>query len=120
MITSSIRNGFLMLLLSGERLLAGSRAPAPDPIPPSKNPIALVPEKQIDTFSCGFHALSSIYRSHGVDPRLANLRRRLGTSVPAIPFVQDSTGTLQPDLFRVLRQDGPGRRSALGRIHPPS
>jgi ABC-type bacteriocin/lantibiotic exporter with double-glycine peptidase domain len=61
---------------------------------------------QTDDFSCGFHALSAIYRSYHLDPAIARLRARLGTSRPAIPFVSGSNGTLQPDLFRVLQQDG--------------
>jgi len=88
------------------RLSAGGNAPAPRPVTPRSVPLRLVPEVQVDEFSCGFHALSAIYRSHGVDPEEADLRYRLGTSARAIPFIKDSTGTLQPDLFRVLKQDG--------------
>ncbi len=58
---------------------------------PDAHPAPLQPEVQTDGFSCGFHALSAVYRSHGLDPRRARLRERLGTSVPAIPFVKDST-----------------------------
>lgn len=85
---------------------AGDYGPAPDPIPPAAKPAPLVPKVQTDDFSCGFLALAAIYESYGINPRVARLRARLGTDVPAIAFVQDSTGTLQPDLLRVLKQDG--------------
>ena len=87
-------------------LLAGDWSPSPYYQAPSSTPRPLVPEVQTDGFSCGYHALSAIYRSYGLDPKLARLRARLGTSRPAVPFVADSTGTLQPDLLRVLQQDG--------------
>ena len=51
-------------------------------------------------------ALSSIYESYGLDAEQARLRERLGTNIPAIPFIESSNGTLQPDLFRVIKQDG--------------
>jgi len=55
---SLLQIGLFVLLLGGEQLLAGGRAL--DPVTPAKHPEALVPEVQIDDFSCGFHALSSI------------------------------------------------------------
>jgi hypothetical protein len=60
----------------------------------------------MDGFSRGYHALAAIYRSHDLDPELARLSDLLGKSVPAIPFVDDSLKTIQPDLYCVLQQDG--------------
>ncbi len=98
----------LLIIVAAPSVRAGDRSPAPSPYHqrPSREPAPLVAEVQADDFSCGYHALASIYTSHGLDPELARLRDRLGTSVPAIPFLSDTTGTLQPDLFRVLLQDG--------------
>lgn len=63
------------------------------------------PEIQVEGHTCGFHALSSIYKSYGMDPDEWKLRFRLGTDQPTVPGT-DTTGTLQPDMMRVLRQDG--------------
>ncbi len=41
-----------------------------------------------------------------MDPEKARLRARLGTDVPLVPFLTDSKGSVQPDFFRVLKQDG--------------
>lgn len=85
---------------------AGERMPSPVAQDMRPFPDLLEPKVQDDDFSCGFLALSAIYESYGLDPAKYRLRERLGTSVPAIPFVESSTGTLQADLFRVLKQDG--------------
>ncbi|WP_411847114.1 hypothetical protein AAFN60_06625 [Roseibacillus persicicus] len=87
-------------------LQAGSRQPSPVSQDIRRHPGELTPKVQDDDYSCGFLALSAIYESYGLDPVEYRLRERLGTSVPAIPFVESSTGTLQADLFRVLQQDG--------------
>ena len=89
-----------------DSLLAGNRSASPFHQVPATKPSRLVPEVQTDDYSCGYHSLSALYRSHGLDPEKARLRERLGSSVTAVPFVEDSRGTLQPDLFRVLLQDG--------------
>lgn len=88
----------------------GSRRPSPLHQIPNPIPAPLVQEIQTDAFSCGFHSLSAIYKSYGLDPEKANLKQRLGTAVNAVPFVNDSKGTLQPrsffhpeSLIRVLR-----------------
>jgi len=94
---------FLLLITVS---IAGDRRPAPKVQMPKAKPDALVPLEQRDSFSCGFLALSAIYKSYGVDGSVALLRPRLGTARPAIPFVKDTRGTIQPDIFRVLKQDG--------------
>lgn len=63
------------------------------------------PIPQFEDHTCGLLALSAAYRAHSVDPAAKNLRFRLGVDVPADPTDPTSTGTLHPDLFRVLVQD---------------
>ena len=96
----------LLFLFCALSLLAGDRAPAPVVKHPFKIPGPLVPLIQEDGHSCGFLALSAIYNSYGLDPDKMNLKPRLGTDIPLIPFMPDTTGTVQPDFFRVLKQDG--------------
>lgn len=74
-------------------------------LPPRRQKHAIQPETQVEGHTCGFHALSSIYKSYGMDPEAWKLRFRLGTDQPTVPGT-DTTGTLQPDMMRVLRQDG--------------
>jgi ABC-type bacteriocin/lantibiotic exporter with double-glycine peptidase domain len=116
---------FLILywVLSFWSLDAGDWAPSPELQWLASTPKEVVPLVQDDDFSCGFLALSAIYESYGLDPKKARLRERLGTSVPAIPFLSSTTGTLQPDLFRVLQQDGfaaepfhPSAKEGLGEL----
>lgn len=66
----------------------------------------VAPEAQFESHTCGLHTLRSIYRAYGLDPDEENLRVRLGVDVPTNPADRSSTGTLQPDLLRVLEQDG--------------
>lgn len=63
------------------------------------------PELQLEDHTCGLHALRLVYRAHGLDPDEERLRERLGVDTPAIPKAPSTTGTLHPDLLRVLRQD---------------
>ncbi|MCB1308294.1 MAG: hypothetical protein KDK30_08955 [Leptospiraceae bacterium] len=81
-------------------------APTPVRLELRPTPLALYPKVQRDAHSCGYLALAAIYESYGIDVRSARLRERIGTDEPAIPFLTDSNGTIQPDLFRVLEQDG--------------
>ncbi len=69
-------------------------------------PDPLQPILQRDGHTCGFLAASAVYRAYGLDPDSRNLRFRLGVDAKAIPGDSTSTGTLHPDLFRVLEQDG--------------
>ena len=73
---------------------------------PTGTAAALIPEVQTEPHTCGLHALSSIYRAYGLDPDQFELRFRLGTDKPLTNFAADSTGTLPPDIERVVRQDG--------------
>ncbi|MCR9143146.1 MAG: cysteine peptidase family C39 domain-containing protein [bacterium] len=87
-------------------LLAGGPDPSPIELRPRAVPYNLYPEIQRDGHSCGYLAMAAIYRSYGLNFRKARLKHRLGTDVPAVPFLEDTNGTIQPDLFRVLLQDG--------------
>jgi hypothetical protein len=73
---------------------------------PTGTAAALIPEVQTEPHTCGLHALSSIYRAYGLDAEQFDLRFRLGTDKPLTNFAADSTGTLPPDIERVVRQDG--------------
>ena len=64
------------------------------------------PEQQTEPHTCGWHAMRSLYTAYGLDPDDFGLRFRLGTDQPAMRADKDSTGTLHPDLYRVLAQDG--------------
>ena len=66
----------------------------------------LIPEVQTEPHTCGLHSLRSIYRSFGLEPDDYRLRARLGVDNPGLALDQNSTGTIQPDLYRVLDQDG--------------
>lgn len=63
------------------------------------------PEVQLEDHTCGLHSLALVYRAHGLDPERERLRERLGVDVPAIEQDASTSGTLHPDLLRVLRQD---------------
>ncbi|MEM9083760.1 MAG: hypothetical protein AAGB34_09200 [Planctomycetota bacterium] len=63
------------------------------------------PILQFESHTCGLLALSAAYEVHALSPQSENLRYRLGVDRVADPTDQDSTGTLHPDLFRVLVQD---------------
>ncbi|MCB1228782.1 MAG: hypothetical protein KDN19_00855 [Verrucomicrobiae bacterium] len=65
----------------------------------------LWPEQQFENHTCGLHALSAIYRGFGLNPESENLRIRLGVDIPAVPIDSTTTGTLHPDLLRVLAED---------------
>jgi len=66
----------------------------------------LIPEVQTEPHTCGLHSLRSIYQSFNLDPDDYRLRARLGVDNPGLALDQNSTGTIQPDLYRVLDQDG--------------
>lgn len=83
-----------------------SAVAAAQPAVPSATPDQLVPEVQTEPHTCGLHTLSSIYRAYGLDAEAQRLRFRLGTDKPFSNFLADSTGTIHPDMLRVLRQDG--------------
>jgi len=64
------------------------------------------PEAQFEKHTCGLHTLRVIYKAYGLNPDDENLRFRLGVDIKANPIDEESTGTLQPDMLRVLLQDG--------------
>lgn len=69
--------------------------------------LALQARPQFDNHTCGYLALAAIYEAFGLDERKAELRFRLGVDEPATPESADDTvGTLHPDIFRVVTQDG--------------
>lgn len=65
-----------------------------------------IPDRQTEPHTCGFHALSSVYRAYGLDPERLRLRFRIGVDKPVNNLLPDSLGTIHPDMLRVLRQDG--------------
>ena len=73
---------------------------------PSDAPLRAVPERQLEGHTCGLHMLRSLYRAHALNPDEHLLRVRLGVDRGAVPAVKSTQGTLQPDLTRVLAQDG--------------
>lgn len=68
--------------------------------------VAAEPIPQLERHTCGLLSLSAAYRVYGLSPEAENLRARLGVDNEAVPLDDGSTGTLHPDLFRVLAQDG--------------
>jgi hypothetical protein len=69
-------------------------------------PIAAEPERQTEPHTCGLHALSSLYRAYRLDPERLRLRFRIGVDKPVSNFFPDTTGTIHPDILRVVEQDG--------------
>ncbi len=105
------------IALSGIALLIGlasivvSNVPAKMEAPhaeqqPARTEEAAGPILQFENHTCGLLTLSAAYRVYGLSPVEENLRLRLGVDKPANPLDSTSTGTLHPDLLRVLVQDG--------------
>lgn len=76
------------------------------PDPPSARAGAAQPILQLESHTCGLLTLSAAYTLYDLQLEEKNLRYRLGVDVPANPLDSSSTGTLHPDLLRVLVQDG--------------
>ncbi|MEM7625855.1 MAG: hypothetical protein AAF333_09510 [Planctomycetota bacterium] len=72
---------------------------------PSALPGTPVLEKQTESFTCGVHALGTVYRAYGLDPESERIRWRLGVDTKAVFWKQDTTGALHPDMYMVLTQD---------------
>ena len=64
------------------------------------------PQIQTDGHTCGYHAVSTIYKTYGLAPQLLKIRFRLGVDQKANPLDSTTLGTIHPDLVRVLTQDG--------------
>lgn len=72
------------------------------------NTRASQPERVEQTLphTCGLRSMEAAYIAYGLDPDAFNIRFRLGTDFAAVPTDSESTGTLHPDMLRVLAQDG--------------
>lgn len=86
--------------------IGGDKSRAPTTAKPSGFPGKIEPEKQTESHTCGLHAMESIYRSYGLTVDDFNLRERLGVDRSTIPYATETRGTIQPDILRVLDQDG--------------
>ena len=64
------------------------------------------PEEQTDPAGCGAHSIHAVYRAYGLDPEHENVRWRLGIDTKTVFWMGSSTGTLHPDMYMVLAQDG--------------
>jgi hypothetical protein len=73
---------------------------------PTATARAIEPEEQTEAHTCGMHAIRSVYRAYGMDPDAAGLRFRLGTDKALTNVTPKLTGTIHPDILRVLGQDG--------------
>ena len=63
-------------------------------------------QHQIEGHTCGYHAVSMIYAAYGVDADERRLGPRLGVDNQAVVHDPDSTGTIHPDIYRAMSQDG--------------
>ena len=72
---------------------------------PQENPISAKLQNQTESFTCGVHAVSTVYKAYGLDPEAERIRWRLGADTKALFWMADSTGSLHPDMFMVLEQD---------------
>ncbi len=72
---------------------------------PCAMPVSYTLEEQTEGFTCGVHALSTVYKAYGLDPEAERIRWRLGVDTKAVAWMGDSTGALLPDMWMVLVQD---------------
>lgn len=72
---------------------------------PAQAPANYVLEDQTEGFTCGVHAVSTVYHAYGLDSEAERVRWRLGVDTKAVFWMGDSTGALHPDLWMVLAQD---------------
>lgn len=97
---------FVLLPAFIEQMIAGKYDAADAGQFPSATAQTPVAEVQTEPHTCGLHAMRSLYVAYGMTPEVFRLRFRLGTDEPAMRADSESTGTLHPDLYRVLAQDG--------------
>lgn len=104
--------GLLLLFVVAAALFIAGRVSgksdawrSPD-VPESRTIAPAEPLEQTESHTCGLLSLSSAYAAYGLSPGNKNLRFRLGVDRAAIPVDSTSTGTLHPDLLRVIVQDG--------------
>lgn len=103
---SLVTVGCVGLSESGE--MNSKYGPATEASPPSREAQApLQPLVQDEPHTCGLLAIAAVYRAYGQDPETLDLRFRLGTDRGAFlgKGPRDSSGTLHPDILRVLEQD---------------
>lgn len=103
--------GLVVLLIAIGLTLVSTRVIGKDSAPRSADlardrTADALPIPQLENHTCGLLSLSAAYKVFGLSPEDKNLRFRLGVDVAAQPLDSTSTGTLHPDLFRVLLQDG--------------
>ena len=89
-------------------LNSGKYDPVEDVVVDRPNAVPSTPRAgtQTEPHTCGWHAMNSMYAAYGLNGEIFDLRFRLGTDEPAMRADKESTGTLHPDLYRVLAQDG--------------
>ncbi len=100
---------FVCLLASfcvGSPAYYSSKYASAGPARPRPFPGRAIPEKQTEPHTCGLHALASLYRAYDLDPDILRVRFRIGVDKPVSNFMPSSTGTIHPDMLRVLSQDG--------------
>jgi len=97
--------------------VSGKYGPSEAVRQPNARAVALVAETQTEPHTCGMHTLRSAYRAYGLSPDDFDLRFRLGVDVAAVPGDKTSTGTLPPDMLRVIAQDGFGYEIARSAIY---
>lgn len=108
LVTVAVFAPFVGFILYAWAVPLGDFAPV-EPVPAVGQPVAeLQPIPQTEDHTCGFLAISAIYRAYGLNPLERRLRQRLGTDNTANVYDSTSTGTIHPDLYRVMTQDGFG------------
>lgn len=124
-------SGILTFCVGGPSYYNDKYSPSATRQQPTHFPSEFVPQSQTEPHTCGFHSLGSAYTAYGINAETARLRFRLGTDVPANLLAPDTTGTIHPDILRVLEQDGfnaevlyskdtfaPSLREHLAKGHP--
>lgn len=84
------------------------------PMHPSKTPTGFAPVKQTEPHTCGYCSIAAIYNAYGLDHGASGLRFRLGTDVQLNQLMESTTGTIPPDMARVLQQDGFSTQTITG------
>ena len=106
LIVSAVVALFVVPVLIAWAVPLGDFAPV-EPVPSIRGVvIPLRPDPQLEKHTCGFNAISAIYRSYGLDPEERHLRYRLGVDQTAWIYDSETLGSIQPDIYRVLAQDG--------------
>ncbi|MBL8019931.1 MAG: hypothetical protein JNM27_09715 [Leptospirales bacterium] len=102
----------LLILSAYANSFAGNPDPSPSRHRPRDLPGPIRPVLQMEGHTCGLHSIQAIYAAYRLPVHEFDLRDRLGTDVAAFPFFDSTTGTIHPDIYRVLDQDGFAYRDA--------